>query len=69
MSTRMIEALAALQAGEVRREASECRCQARLAPQRAGAAQRRTRLRRRIGFALIEAGCQLLATARPLRHD
>lgn len=33
MSTRMIEALAALQAGEVRREASECRCQARMAPQ------------------------------------
>lgn len=70
MTTRMIEALAGLHVSEVRGQAAQRRGghHDRLRrPPRAG--QRRARLRRRIGFTLIEAGFQLLATARPVPRD
>jgi hypothetical protein len=68
MNFGMIDVLVSNHTGDIRSQAGPRRIAARgLEPRSAAPAPTRPRLRSRIGFALVEAGLHLAATARPVR--
>jgi hypothetical protein len=67
MNFGMIDILVSSHTADIHRRAARRPAAHGLEAQPAAPAARRSRLRSRIGFALVEAGLHLAATARPLR--